>query len=236
MRRAYRNIGYYFLAILAVILIGYYASYLRGVPASNGVSGFAHLYFVAFLLWFALLIIQPFLIKQKRPELHRKLGKSSYLIVPILVITAHEMQRIGYYAHLAELPEEQRLGALLNTYLDLFFFVLFYMMAMFYKADISRHICFMVGTSLVLLGPGLGLLLSQVIRNGAMAEMVAFAVQQAIIILFVVYEKRKVRKDIWKSPWILLFGLMLLKAGLYFGLPETSVWQSLAGLIVRWLY
>ncbi len=156
MRRAYRNIGYYFLAILAVVLIGFYVHHLGGAAGSPVLPGFAWVHLVAYLLWFALLIIQPFLIKQKKPELHRLLGKASYFIVPVLVITAHEMQRIGYNAHLAQLAEDQRLGALLNTYLDLLFFVLFYLLAIFFSPDISKHICFMVGTSLILLSPGLG--------------------------------------------------------------------------------
>ena len=191
---------------------------------------------MAYLLWFALLIIQPFLIKQKRPELHRLLGKASYFIVPVLVITAHEMQRIGYNAHLAQLAEDQRLGALLNTYLDLLFFVLFYSLAIFFSPDISKHICFMVGTSLILLSPGLGRLMFQIFRDGVVAEIITFSVQQAVIIVFMIYENKKVKKNIWKSPWILLFGLMLVKTALYYILPGTPAWQWLAGQMVRWIY
>ena len=236
MRRAYRNIGYYFLAVLAVVLIGFYANHLGRAAGSPALPGFAWLHLAAFLLWFALLIIQPFLIKQKKPELHRTLGKASYFIVPILVITAHEMQRIGYHAHLAQLPGDERLGALLNTYLDLLFFVLFYALAMFFSPDISKHICFMVGTSLILLSPGLGRLLFRLFRDGEVAGIVTFSVQQIAIILFMVYENRKVKKNIWKSPWILLFGLMLVKTALYYILPGTGAWQWLAGQLVRWVY
>ncbi len=80
MRKAYRNIGYYFLAILVVILIGSYANHLVDVMGSPVLPGFTGLHLMALLLWFALLIIQPFLIRQKRSKLHRMVGNGVHIL------------------------------------------------------------------------------------------------------------------------------------------------------------
>ncbi len=234
MRRAYRNIGYYFLAILVIVLLGFFQSYLAFVPRTIPI--WAHLQFASFLLWFALLIAQPFLIKLKRSRLHRKLGKASYFLIPVLVFSAHMMQRYAYMHLLVSLSPDDRLDPLLTAYLDLFFFVLFYVIAIIFRNNLPLHICYIVGTSLILLNPGLSRLFGDLFGEGLAAELLTFGLQLAVVPGFMIYEHRNVKKNIWKSPWPLLFSLILLKTVLYYILPGTGVWQWVAGEIVRWTY
>ncbi len=89
----------------------------------------------------------------------------------------------------------------------------------------------MVGTSLILLGPGLDRLMFCLFRDSVVSEIITFSIQQAVIVFFVVYERRNVKKNVWKSPWILLFGLMLVKTALFYIIPGTN---ACSGWRDRW--
>lgn len=53
-------------------------------------------------LWLIMLIAQPFLIKYKKLSWHRVLGKASYVLVPLILITAFLLIRNEYYRNLMD--------------------------------------------------------------------------------------------------------------------------------------
>jgi len=235
MRQAYKNLGYFFIALFIITLAGFYKTYIGIAPQFKGLTPFAHIHFAAFTLWFALLITQPFLIKNNKVKLHRILGKASYFLVPILVVTANEMQKIGFERDILLYPRPAVLSGLLLTYLDLFFFVTCYIVAMVYRKKLAVHICFIIGTSLILLGPGLGRLIGQTLGKDV-ALLTAAIAPRLIIIGFMIFEKVKLKRGILQSPFLLLFGLFMLKLILFFILPTSSFWLWTADKIVKYFY
>ena len=87
----------------------------------------AHLHASAFLLWFALLIIQPILINQHKIMLHKLLGQLSYLIIPMLIFTSIGMLQLAYERDIKTTPREEILGGFIVTFFDLLLLTTFYL-------------------------------------------------------------------------------------------------------------
>src|SRR5215218_4254434 len=91
----YYNLGYWFLSLILLVVVGFYTTYLTVFFEPKDLI--LHVHFVLMALWIAMLITQPFLIKYKKRAAHRLLGKISYVLVPLVLISAFLMIRHGYY-------------------------------------------------------------------------------------------------------------------------------------------
>ncbi len=75
----------YFAALLIVALIAFWPTYLSlGFGAS---SAFTHFHAVTATLWMVLLIAQPLAIRTRRLAWHRTLGKASYGVAAVVVVS-----------------------------------------------------------------------------------------------------------------------------------------------------
>ena len=87
MEKQINTLLYFFIFVVLISTIGFFNSYLKFFPDFNKFPYVIHIHFLAFATWFLLLITQPILIKRKKIKLHRKIGKLSYFLAPILVVT-----------------------------------------------------------------------------------------------------------------------------------------------------
>ncbi|MGZ5246809.1 MAG: hypothetical protein ACXWCR_06875, partial [Flavitalea sp.] len=97
----YNNLGYWFLALIILVFAGFYSTYISVILEAQ--APIIHIHFILMALWIAMLITQPFLIKYKKRDLHRKLGKVSYVLVPLVLISAFLMIRYSYYHAIIDL-------------------------------------------------------------------------------------------------------------------------------------
>ena len=91
MKRPYRNIGFFFLLLLVLVVagftprvpdmpfFGYFSQLARSGHAQ--IPLVIHLHALGAVAWFVLLCTQAFLIRANRTRLHRLLGKASVLVV-----------------------------------------------------------------------------------------------------------------------------------------------------------
>lgn len=152
----YENIGYLLLTLLAVVVFGFYRTYFGLFPAFKGITTVQHLHGMLMLSWFGLLIVQPFLIKHRRLGLHRVLGRVSYGLVPLLLLSMWFVTRGGFLRQAAELPLAVNIGGLALNLPSLPAFAALFGLAMYYRKNRAYHMRYMVATALLLLGPGLG--------------------------------------------------------------------------------
>lgn len=146
MEKLYRNINYLFIAILLMAFAGFYNSYFGLFPSFSGITGLIHLHTFTVLLWFAILITQPILIRRKKLALHKLIGKISYGVVAAVAISMILLLRISL----------QKENAILIGIADLIFFLSFYILAMIYAKNMAYHIRFIVMTVLPFINPSLG--------------------------------------------------------------------------------
>jgi hypothetical protein len=84
----FQNIGYYYLGFLILTFIGFWPSYFsKFFDGTADFNQYFHFHALTALLWVSMLIIQPILIRGKKYELHKAVGKFSYLLVPLLFIS-----------------------------------------------------------------------------------------------------------------------------------------------------
>ena len=149
MEKAYKNISYLFVAVLLMAFVGFSKTYFGLFPSFQGVTSLIHFHVLMALLWLAMLIIQPILIRQKKLNTHRLLGKISYGLVPLIILSMVLLMRTSL----------TKPNAILIGISDMIFFVVFYLLAIIYKHKLSYHIRFMVMTVLPFINPSLGRLM-----------------------------------------------------------------------------
>jgi uncharacterized membrane protein YozB (DUF420 family) len=156
METAYRNIIFSFAGVLAVLFLGFFKNYFGLFPHFSGISAVKHFHAVFFLLWFALLIIQPVLIKNKQIAWHRLLGKASYFLVPLIGISTYFLALAEYEREIKQFPKNIALANFIifnGGQLAVFLFL--YGLAIINRKNTPSHVRYMIATSLVLMDPGL---------------------------------------------------------------------------------
>src|SRR6476661_2795812 len=81
-----RSAVWYFALLLAFAIAGFWPSYFAARPFE---ADFFHVHFHGVLMfaWFTLLIVQASLIRGGQRAWHRSLGKVSYALVPLIVLS-----------------------------------------------------------------------------------------------------------------------------------------------------
>lgn len=148
----FHNAGYWFIGILVVALLGFVPSYFPNVSGRQvEFSVYTHLHATVMVLWLALLITQPFLIKHGHHAWHRRLGRISLGLLPLVLLAGL-------------LLIHHRLGIVSDEPMGIRFFIAFkdliiigplYALAMVWRKNAAYHARFMVGSSFQLLEPGL---------------------------------------------------------------------------------
>lgn len=157
MEKAYKNIAYVMAILVPLVIIAFFKTYFGQFPdfaenttplSHSKISIFDHLHVVFASLWVLLLIIQPLLIRFGNYKLHKTIGKVSYFIFPLLILSFVQLIiRILNADHsvLAYLPIS-----------DSVLLILFYLLAIYYKRDTAKHMRYMIGTAAVFIGPIFG--------------------------------------------------------------------------------
>ena len=149
MDKSYKYLGYFFLLLIPLTIAGFYKTYIVQFPNfKENITPYIHIHAVIASVWTGILIVQPFLIVNKKFALHRKVGKVSYIVFPLLILSfVPQIIRTAY----SDNPKN-----LFFSLADSFLLILFYSLAVYYKKITSRHMRYMIATTLVFLGPTVG--------------------------------------------------------------------------------
>ena len=154
MEKVYKNSHYLFIAVLLMAIAGFWKTYFGKIPTFDGVSGLMHFHAVMVLSWLGILIVQPILILNKKVEMHRLVGKMSYIVVPILLISIILLMRLSFIKN--TLPANPDIDIRLVGVADLTFFIPCYLIAIYFRKNTKYHARFMVMTVLPFINPALG--------------------------------------------------------------------------------
>lgn len=185
MRKESRTIGYGLLLLIPLTLLGFYKTYFgllweltAHIPAS------IHFHSFVASLWILLLIVQPFLVHYKKYRAHRPLGKFSYLLFPVLILTFILMIRRLYDKG----EEKDALFPTVNTLLLLIFYVL----SIWHKKRPLIHIRYMIATALVFLDPVVGRIVFFWFGGSFLvASSIPYALIDLILLLLIIADKQQ---------------------------------------------
>ena len=211
---------FYFSALLLLALVAFWPSYI--VPPRHEADWHVHLHGVAMFLWMLLLIAQAALIRAGALAVHRRLGKASYGLVPVIVastvLLAHYRLRAGITPDLLYFLYVQ--ASLIAV------FLVAYVLAMANRRAPQRHMRYMVCVALTLVDP----ILARVLYNGLgivppLMQAATYAVVDLVLIALVVNDWRRQAKARVYPAMLALFVASQLPT---FFVHGTSGWRRLA--------
>lgn len=210
-------------ALLLLAVVGFWPSYVRRFGEVDAVT---HLHAVLMLSWFGMLFAQPWLVRTRRMALHRMLGKASYVLVPMIVLTCLWLSRIRMGAATSQSFGMQGfilyLGVAASAIL-----LLSWTLAIVHRRDSALHARYMAGTALTLIDPALArLLIAMVPGLGPLITWVSYGVL-FLILGVLIWRDRGGRGQ---RAFVVLTAVFALNFVLINVVPRTAAWQEFA----RW--
>ena len=214
----------YFLLAFLVTIAGFFPSYFGRL----GDTGAAHHFHgITATLWMVLLVIQPLLYKLNLMKWHRRIGRSSLILVPMIVIGGLIM--VHYMLNDPRYPGSlaYQLG-----FIDFFVigqFLLFYILALKNVRNVQYHARYMACT---IFGPIIPATTRLWLHTGIAGTFstslhISYFLIEAIIVLLLVddYRKGKIR-----LPYMLALALTVLQHVMMIYAGNWAWWQWLMGL------
>ena len=201
MVATYRNTSLLFAVILVFVIVAFFKTYFGLFPDFKGTTFLVHFHVAVLLFWFAMLIVQPVLIGTKRLKLHRLIGKASYFLVPLVVISLILMTRNNQM-------REKDLAVFTVNIFDVSMFILFYALAIIYKRNAAWHARFMILTVIPFISPAAARL-----QLPGIFIQLALLVGLLILEFFTgkVYKPTSIALSYFMTMLLLLGGLFILK-------------------------
>lgn len=169
----YNRISLFFVLILAVITWGFYKTYIIFFPSFEGFTFVQHFHGAMMMIWMLFLILQPLLIRYNKVSVHRIIGKISFFIAPLLMASIFLVNRLSYLRPVPGLSHEEKIAEIALTFPYIFAFGILYSLAIINRRNTYHHLRYMIGTSILMIGPGLGRAL-MVYYNYTLSEAVQF--------------------------------------------------------------
>ena len=212
------NSGYYLLGLIGLVILGFWNSYFSKLfTQTDELNIYFHFHAVIAFLWILIVIVQPFLIKRGDVNLHRKIGKLSYVLIALVFIS------VLLLAHSRHTIDEEGLGLrLLVPFKDLIILGIVYAIAMWNQKTTPIHARAMIASGIVFIEPALIRVIRNFFEVGAPYMVTVGIVYLLLLILTVVTWKYK--KGRWVFPLVLIMYLvvhMILMFRVQIGLLEN---------------
>ena len=147
----YKNAYLYFILAALITVFAFLPSYFQRLDKTD--SGH-HLHGIAAMLWIIMMIAQPLLYRKKLMIWHKRIGKFSFVLVPIFILSGLNM----VYAMLLakdNYPPQLPYQLAFIDFFTLIMFVAFYVLAIFHRRNVQLHARYMVCTVLGILIPAI---------------------------------------------------------------------------------
>lgn len=218
---------YLFVGMSGLVIVGFFPSYFAKL-LDTGLT--FHVHGLLMFAWMGALIAQAALIRTRRMDLHRRVGKSSFVLAPLMVLSGVIVIRETYSG--SEMGREalQRLSIPAFAIAQ---FALTYALAMVYRRRPEVHARYMISTALVLTfagtlrmflnwAPGISSEAGAVSANYLLLEIVT-----AGLIL------NDLRLGQVRVPFVLTLILFATNHVFFVAAPDLAWWKSTATWIVR---
>lgn len=199
--RSFDSAGFYFVGLLIIAFLGFWKSYFsKFFTGTLDYSSYFHFHAVMMLLWTVMLIVQPILIRKKKLALHRLIGKVSYVVMPVMLISLVLILNAGIKAAPAE---EVRFTSIIFPVRDFWFLVVFYTVAVVYKSNIHIHARAMIATGIVFIEPSLARFLSRMVFEGPVGAVVAWLLILALLAVLIIRDRTQ-KSGRWIFPAMMI--------------------------------
>jgi len=149
MEKKYRNLGYILLLLIPLTFLGFLKTYFNQFFDFNDkIDTWIHLHAIIASVWILMLIIQPLLIRNKKLKIHRLIGKISYFVFPLLILS--------FVPQMIKILHSDYIRPLFFPLADCIILMVFYGLAIYHRKSSPKHMRYMIAVALVFLGPTIG--------------------------------------------------------------------------------
>ena len=241
------HITRWLLLLIPFTFLGFYPSYFSRQPGEVHAVYHIHAFFM--LIWVALAIVQPYLIKRKNTTLHKRIGRISYLLMPFVFVTAFLVIRHTYDVNianetanvtsgastlsldqiLAKAAANMRLGIIYLTWL-----ATFYILAIVNRKKILFHATYMFAAIMTILGPTVDRVIGHSLEYvglpyNFLAENFVFISILLLLSGLIYYQWRNGNSV---KPASVSLGIYCVGLIIFYTLPDTGIWRSFVELIM----
>jgi len=230
-------IGIVLLIVLAHV--GFYKTYIRHFPGFEDnvrhdgrqihFTWVMHFHGMMMIGWLLMLLVQPIFILKGKVKLHRIVGRLSYVLAPLVLITMYLVTR-GALDRVV-VPEEQAAVVARRMALDvpaIIFFTILYILAIVYRHRTLLHSRYMISTAFMLISPPLARVLRAYFdydREGSVDLSRTIIVFIALAVT--VGDSLRLKRI---SSFALVLGLVLLNK-IIWDIKDTAFWQAIGSAI-----
>jgi O-antigen/teichoic acid export membrane protein len=207
MERAYRNLGYFLLALLPIFVAGFWIPYLSEIPAFDpSITPPVHIHAVLLFTWIAILVFQPLAIRFRAFSAHRLLGRASYVVMALIVPFTLAMIWKEYHEKLSHGESiTSALHAEFVSAAQLVVTVAMYVLAIvrIQKRDVPAHMRYMICIALFLLPAGLARTLGYWFSERQVtSQTISLAVIEACLVALMAFD---IRRQLNPRPYVVAF-------------------------------
>ncbi len=194
------------------------------------------------VVWIIMILVQPWLIMRKKTKLHKRIGKLSYFIMPVVLFTAWLMIRHSYFQFMADetakvsaaaqTVTQQEMNARAAEYMSIgvlywLWLGVFYVLAVINRKKIVAHATYMFAAILTLLGPTLDrIIIPLYVKYDLNIHffITTFILINLLLLALVLYQ---FKKGTAIKPALVSLGIYIAGQLLYFFLPGRFFWNIL---------
>lgn len=234
MQQVYRNTSIFIFLILIAVQWGFYQSYTSQFPQFKNITTLIHVHGALLMTWMLLLIVQPLLIQWGKAQLHRNIGKLSWVLGPLIIVSLFLIGKNGYSRGLAfNVSEHDMLSFIALDMRGFLSFALFWTLAMLYRKQPNSHMRYMIATGILAIGPGVGRGLSSSFGLTVWDALTITDILDLLIVAVLlgidVYRKKNYK------PFLTVF-VVLLIGSLLWQIRDSTFWQNFAKTYAAWFY
>lgn len=208
----YSYAGYFFAILMALVVIGFYKTYFSIFPdyiASIKNETVIHFHAITAFLWVILIVVQPLLIRYKQHKIHRSIGKFTYLLASLMVLSFIIMIYTKY--HERNMSEWSTFDVALNFYFQvchMTFFALYYVLAVVNKKNTPLHAGYMIATGLIFINPTLRRVGMNTLELSHTVSVTVGIILTDLIILALYFISKK--KKMPHNLYLIIFGIFMI--------------------------
>jgi apolipoprotein N-acyltransferase len=147
MEKGYKHLWIWMAMLVPLTFLGFYKNYFSQAPNfDENNDGRIHWHTFVGGIWVLMLIIQPLLIQLGKRELHKKIGKVSYVLFPALIVTLV----------ITTVKSFDKGGSMVMPVANIILISIFYTLAIVKRKDTPSHMRYMIGIAWVFVTPTLG--------------------------------------------------------------------------------
>jgi hypothetical protein len=176
------HIEKWLLLLIPLVVVGFYPSYWSKILTDKSTT-IQHVHAFLISLWVIMSIVQPYLIMKKKTNVHKTVGKLSYGLMPLIVISSYILIQARYERILLRVQDRVASGELKLTaqevldrvaslqtmgILFLLMLIIFYTLAIVNRKKFLHHATYMIGAIFTSIDPAL----DRMIRNWANANKI----------------------------------------------------------------